>query len=143
MKHMYSAGIVTYIIQDNVIFYLLLHYTAGHWEFPKGTMEKGETKEDTAIRELEEETGLTAIIDEDFEESINYPFMTYDKEIVQKTVYFFTGRATSNKVKLSHEHSDYKWLPYKEALMQLTYANGKTLLKTAHKHIVSILKENI
>ena len=142
MKHMYSAGIVTYIIKDKTILYLLLHYTAGHWEFPKGTMESGETKEDTAIRELEEETGLTAIIDEDFEESISYPFMTYDKEIVQKTVYFFTGTATSNGVKLSHEHSDYKWLPYKEALMQLTYANGKTLLKKAHKHIMSILKEN-
>ncbi len=140
MRHMYSAGIVTYIIKDNTIFYLLLHYTAGHWEFPKGTMEPGETKEETAIRELEEETGLTAIIDEDFEASISYPFMTYDKEIVQKTVYFFTGKATSNQVKLSHEHSDYKWLPYNEALMQLTYTNGKTLLKKAHKHIVSIQK---
>lgn len=143
MKHMYSAGIITYTIEDNAILYLLLHYTAGHWEFPKGTMEPGETKEETAIRELEEETGLTAIIDEDFEESINYPFMTHDKELVHKTVYFFTGRATSTEVKLSHEHIDYKWLPYKEALTQLTYANGKTLLKKAHKHIVSIQKEDV
>ena len=50
MKNMYSAGIVTYTIKDGKPIYLLLHYTAGHWDFPKGTMETGETKEEKGFR---------------------------------------------------------------------------------------------
>lgn len=140
---MYSAGIITYLLQDETVLYLLLHYTAGHWEFPKGTMEKGETKQETALRELQEETGLTAIIDDGFYETISYTFITHDKQTVQKTVYFFTGRATTDTITLSHEHIDFKWLPYNEALAQLTYNNGKSLLKKAHKFIISNHERNL
>lgn len=137
---MYSAGIITYIIKNNTIFYLLLHYTAGHWEFPKGTMEPGETKQETAQRELYEETGLTASIDDNFEESIQYFFVTHDAQKVLKTVYFFTGKANTDVVTLSHEHIDFLWLPYEKALTQLTYDRSKPLLEKAHKHITQTKK---
>lgn len=137
MKHWYSAGIITYIIEKNEPFYLILHYTAGHWEFPKGTMDPGETKEETAHRELKEETGLTVILDDNFEESIEYIYTDHKEEKWFKTVYFFVGKANDNTVELSHEHIGFKWLPYDEALEQLTYDNGKTLLKKAHKHILT------
>jgi 8-oxo-dGTP pyrophosphatase MutT (NUDIX family) len=100
-------------------------------------MEQEETKEETAQRELEEETGLTAIIDENFEEAIQYIYTDHTIEKWLKTVYFFVGQATHKTVKLSHEHINYKWLPYNQALIQLTYDNGKRLLKKAHKHIIS------
>jgi len=140
---MYSAGIITYIIKNKEPLYLLLHYTAGHWEFPKGTMEPGENKQETANRELYEETGLTASIDDDFEESIQYFFVTHDKQKVLKTVYFFTGKANTDVVTLSHEHVDFIWLPYKEALNQLTYDRSKPLLKKAHKHIIFIQESTV
>ncbi|MDZ4384915.1 MAG: NUDIX domain-containing protein, partial [Candidatus Moranbacteria bacterium] len=38
--------------------FLLLHYPSGHWDFPKGHIESGETEEGTLRREVEEETGL-------------------------------------------------------------------------------------
>lgn len=136
MKHIESAGIVTYTIEDDSIAYLLLHYTAGHWDLPKGKMEPGETKQETALRELMEETGLTAELDDKFEETIGYIFTDHNKQLAQKTAYFFVGKATNTNVKLSHEHIGYKWLPYKEALEQLTYDNAKTLLKKAHKYII-------
>jgi len=137
MKQMYSAGIVTYFQDNDQPLYLLLHYTAGHWDFPKGTMEAGETKPETALRELYEETGLTADLDTRFEADCSYTFLMYDKSIVQKTVYFFTGRTGNQNVTLSHEHTDYKWLSYKETLEQLTYDHSKNILKKAHKYIVS------
>ena len=39
-------------------FYLLLHYQSGHWDFPKGGIEKGEKTEETVRREVREETGI-------------------------------------------------------------------------------------
>jgi 8-oxo-dGTP pyrophosphatase MutT (NUDIX family) len=160
MKHQYSAGIIVYNLlrsplilpvlhsfseggssskdenqakKNGIILYLLLKYGAGHWDFPKGKIEKEETKQEAALRELTEETNLTAHIDDTFEETIQYIFM-YEKETTQKTVYFFTGPATSTDVKLSHEHTDFAWLPYQDALNQLTYDNAKEILKKANKH---------
>src|SRR5579863_5026828 len=125
MKHLFSAGIIVYRIENEQIEYLLLQYEAGHWDFAKGKIEKGETKEEAALRELHEEASLSADIEPNFEETFSYIFHDYDKQLAQKTVYFFVGKATHHKVVLSHEHIDYKWLPYKDALEQLTYDNAK------------------
>jgi mutator protein MutT len=131
MKHQYSAGIIIYKKENNTILYLLLQYGAGHWDFPKGKIEAGETKQEAALRELKEETNLTAQIDNAFEETIQYIFM-YNHEKTTKTVYFFTGQALTTDVKLSHEHTDYAWLSYQNSLEQLTYDNAKEILKIAN-----------
>ena len=137
MKHVYSAGIIPYTTNNDQIEYLLLHYEAGHWDFPKGHIEPGESKQDAAQRELIEETGLTAQLDNKFEDSFSYIFRDHQKKLVQKTVYFFIGKAQNGPVQISYEHTDYQWLTYKQALEQLTYDNAKNLLKKAHKHIIS------
>jgi bis(5'-nucleosidyl)-tetraphosphatase len=137
MEHQYSAGIITYTINNDQIEYLLLHYSAGHWDFPKGHIEPGETQQEAAHRELKEETGLTAQLDDTFAESFSYIFRGPDKELIQKTVYFFIGKAHTGSVHLSYEHTDYQWLAYKEALEKLTYDNAKNILKKAHKHLLS------
>ena len=55
--------------------YLLLHYESGHWDFPKGKIEEGETPEQAALRELKEETGIEdAEILPGFTEGIKYFF---------------------------------------------------------------------
>lgn len=136
MKQLYSAGIITYTKEDHEILYLILQYGAGHWDFPKGKLEKGETKQEAALRELMEETGLTAQLDNNFEETFQYIFTDYDQQLAQKTVYFFVGKTQSKSVTLSHEHTDYKWLPYNDALEQLTYDNAKKLLEKAHQYIL-------
>ena len=143
MKQIYSAGIVTYVLRDNKPIYLLLHYQAGHWEFPKGTMEPGETKQETAMRELTEETGLIAILDDAFEESIQYIYTDYQGEKGLKTVTFFVGEATNTDVQLSHEHIDFAWLPYDQALDKITYERGREILKKAHLYICSYLRKNV
>jgi bis(5'-nucleosidyl)-tetraphosphatase len=141
MKHIYSAGVITYTIENDTVLYLLLHYSAGHWDLPKGKMEDGETKQEAALRELMEETGLTAELDNNFEETIGYIFTDYDKELAQKTAYFFVGKATNTNVTLSDEHIDYQWLPYKDTLEVLTYDNAKGLLKKANKYIINNYKK--
>ena len=56
-----SAGIVLFRKEGSKKLFLLLHYPSGHWDFVKGKMEQGESTHQTAIREAQEETGITDI----------------------------------------------------------------------------------
>lgn len=136
MKYENSAGIVVFYKDDDQIEYLLLHYAAGHWDFAKGHIEKGETAEQAAHRELFEEAGLTATLVPGFEDSFSY-WLTdrVTHERVHKTVVFFVGQITSKKVTLSDEHQGYKWLPYHEAMKYLTYGNARVLLEKVHQFL--------
>jgi 8-oxo-dGTP pyrophosphatase MutT (NUDIX family) len=122
-----SAGVV--LVKDGE--YLLLHYEAGHWDFPKGHLEKGETPEQAALRELNEETGITdAEILSGFAERIHY-FFKKEGKTVSKEVVFFVAKTKTSKVKLSFEHKGFAWLPFKEAVEKLTYDNAKDILRKA------------
>jgi bis(5'-nucleosidyl)-tetraphosphatase len=134
MKLQFSAGIITYIQHNHEIEYLLLHYPGGYWDLPKGKMEKGESKEETALRELHEETGLTADIKTGFEVALAYTFKQAG-ELVSKEVYFFVGQVHSKEIKLSYEHRGYVWLPYKKALKQLTFKNAQDALIKADEFL--------
>ena len=62
--------------------YLLLHYAAGHWDFPKGMLNKGEGSMAAALRELKEETSISkAKIMPGFKETIRF-FYTWEGEKV-------------------------------------------------------------
>ncbi len=136
MQRLFSAGIIIFYERAGKREYLLLHYAAGHWDLPKGKIEKGETKEQAALRELEEETGLAARILPGFEQTFGYWFKGYQEgELTHKTVYFFIGRTNKKKVALSHEHIGYTWLPYKQALKQLTYKNARETLQKAERFL--------
>lgn len=138
-----SAGVIIFKKSGDNIDYLLLHYESGHWDFPKGQVEEGETEEETARREAEEETGIKDLnFIEGFREWIKYFYRkTYglkDKEKapwVVKIVDFYLAETKTKEVNLSFEHKDYKWLPFEEALEQVTYKNAREILEKAHKYL--------
>ena len=126
-----SAGVVIFRKEDSKILFLLLHYPSGHWDFVKGKMEKGESANETAIRETKEETGITDItFIENFEEWIEYNFQ-YQGELVHKKVVFFLAETKTKEVKISHEHLDYAWKDYNESMEKTTFDNAKTVLTRA------------
>jgi len=126
-----SAGVV--IVNNGK--YLLLHYEAGHWDFPKGHIEAGETLKQAAIRELNEETGITDIeILPGFLDKIQYILRKKNK-LVQKEVAFFAAKTNEKEVKISDEHQDHVWLPFEDALEKLTYDNAKNILKKVHRFL--------
>lgn len=137
MQETFSAGLVIFKeLSPGQRTYLLLHYTSGHWDFPKGRIEKGESKLEAAMRELKEESGLTADLIPGFEQSFDYLFKAYDTgELTRKTVYFFIGRAHEGEVVLSHEHIGYVWFEYREAVKRVTYPNAKKLLKEVEEFL--------
>jgi bis(5'-nucleosidyl)-tetraphosphatase len=116
--------------------YLLLDY-GKHWEFPKGHVEAGEDVTDTALRELEEETGITdAALIPGFSHEIEYFFRDRRKRLVHKTVCFLLAQTKSADIRLSDEHVGFEFLPYGAALKRLTYANAKSILREAESFLV-------
>jgi len=127
MKEEVSAGVILFNKLDKK--FLLLNYPSKHWDFVKGKMEKGETPHETAIRETKEETGISDIeFLNGFEEEIEYYFYA-NKQEIHKKVIFFLGRTKTSDIILSHEHLNYIWLEYDNALEKTTYENAKNLLK--------------
>lgn len=113
--------------------FLLLNYPTGHWDFVKGKIEQGETLHQTAVRETKEETGISDLeFVEGFEEKINYNFQ-FEGELIQKEVVFFLGKTKTHTINVSHEHLDYTWLDYENALEKVTYQNAKNILSKANK----------
>lgn len=126
-----SAGVVLFRRENSKILFLLLNYPSGHWDFVKGKMEVDETTQQTAIRETQEETGITDIVFLDnFEEWIKYNFQ-YQGELVNKKVVFFLGETKTEQILISHEHLDYAWMEYEDAIKKTTFENAKSILTKA------------
>jgi 8-oxo-dGTP pyrophosphatase MutT (NUDIX family) len=125
-----SAGAVLFS-QDRTagkIEYLLLNYTAGHWDFPKGNIENGEDEIQTARREIQEETGIESVeFLKGFRSKIEYSYRR-NQRLIRKEVTFFVARTCIRDIKLSNEHNGYSWLGYDAALALITYGNAKKVL---------------
>ena len=115
---------------------LLLQYPQGHWSFPKGHIEQGETNHHaTASRELAEETGIVEIsIHEDCVNRTEYTFRRKGS-VVPKQVYWYIAETSELDVTLSHEHTNYLWLDFEEAEAQLTFEQEKDILRSAREHL--------
>ena len=132
-----SAGIVLFRNISNENEFLLLNYPQGHWDFIKGKMEKKETPRETALRETKEETGISDIeFIDGFEESVEYDFRFNDEDIHKKVIFFLAKTETLQTVSLSHEHNDYLWLGYNDALKKITFKNAKNILTKANKFLL-------
>jgi len=132
-----SAGAVVFRRGNHgeQIEYLLLLYPAGHWDFVKGNVEEGENDKDAVIRELKEETGIAdAEFVDGFHEDIKY-FYRRDGNLIRKEVVFFLAETAQREVKISFEHTDFRWLGFNEAYGMVTHKNAKEILKKAHELI--------
>ncbi len=130
-----SAGIVVFRRNGSEKEYLILKYGVRHWDFPKGHLEENENSLQAALRETYEETGLKVFLIEGFKDKISYIFRTNYSEgqVIYKEVDYFLGEVSIDKeVKLSHEHSKFKWENYDKAMQTLTYQNARTILTKAN-----------
>ncbi len=134
-----SAGAVVFRRSGKKNKYLLLHYESGHWDFPRGHIERGETEQVTAAREIEEETGIKKIIFiPGFRVSTSW---FYRKKIGKrmpmsnKTAVLYLAETKVHQVKISKEHIDYKWLDFDKAIETLTFDQSKKILKKADEFL--------
>ncbi len=139
--HEKSAGVVVYHRKGGAVKYLILHYKAGHWDFPKGHIERGESEEVAAEREVTEETGIKNLEFElGFKAGIHY-FFRKNRQVISKDVTFFMAGSAAKTVKLSFEHKGHSWLSYTKALNKLTYPTAKDILRKAHAFLKTRMKK--
>jgi bis(5'-nucleosidyl)-tetraphosphatase len=135
-----SFGIVPLLPQNGETLleslFLLVQHKAGHWSFPKGHAEIGETPVQAACREFEEETGITnyQLLDApSFTET--YSFVK-KQQPMEKIVTYFLATVPSPEVNVQAEEiRAYVWLPFPEALVRITYPQSQQLLKQIGEYL--------
>lgn len=130
--HNSSAGGI--ILKDDKVL-VITSPSRGTTEFPKGTIEPDEALEETAVREVEEETGYRARIVADLGGS-TYDFVSErDGRHYRKTVFYFLMELIDDNPPVANlqgeEDFEYHWLMVDEALEQLTFDDAKEMLRRA------------
>ncbi len=135
MKYEYSCGCVIFAADGGWKILLTQNLKGGHWSFPKGHIESGETQLQTAKREVLEETGLRVEPEQGFSATVKYS----PKPGCMKTVrYFATVVDIDSKLSLQPEEvSAARWLPLDDAGTALSYRNDRKVLQKAREFIES------
>lgn len=126
------GGIIFYKTRQNVKILLVKNNNGRYWSFPKGHIEDGETEQETAIREIKEETGLDVTLVSHFREISEYcPFGK-----IRKRVVFFLARAFTDNVHIQEEEIDsYIWVDLQQARKLCTYDNDLRIIEKAETTI--------
>jgi 8-oxo-dGTP diphosphatase len=144
MKIQFSAGGVVFRKTDDKTEILVAQHSQHHgWVFPKGLIGdhiERENKEETAIREVKEETGVDGKIIRGLN-PVTYWFMVPsqggsasggDGEKIRKTVYYYLMEFTGGDIaKHDHEMEAVVWLPIDKVEEKLTYKSDKIVWREA------------
>lgn len=130
-SHEYSAGAVLYTEDEGQRLYVLVTELSGNTGLPKGHVEAGESEEETALREIHEETGLHAAIQPGFGGEIVYP---QGRGMLKHFTYFL---ATYDPAAQPVSGMDVKALalPYEQALRKLSFADVRSILRKAENYL--------
>ncbi|NCB33715.1 MAG: NUDIX domain-containing protein [Erysipelotrichia bacterium] len=130
-----SCGAVVVKFEEHRLYTLVVRQNDGHWGFPKGHMENSETEQETALREVKEETGVEIEFIGGFREQTHY---SPRKEVYKDVSYFLARPVGGEEKKQKEEIKDMKWLPLVEAAALLTFDNDSSLLR----HVIRFIKDN-
>ena len=129
-----SCGAVVIGRGDGARRILLIQYYDGHWSFPKGRMEPGETERQTALREVREETGMSVELLPGFRAET----VSVKRSVGAKTV-FFLGKSVSGREHVQKsELAAQKWVSAQEAEKLVTYAEDRKILFQALAFLDSV-----
>ena len=141
MKYDDSCGAVVFTRQNDKILYVIIQSIEGYYGFPKGHIEGDETEEETALREIYEETGLKVDVIPDFrfvdEHSIP------GKLNVKKRIVYFVAEYSDQEISYQPEELlGALLMTYDEAMNAFQFENSRKILREANKFIMESGRQN-
>ena len=138
-----SCGGVVIFRGKILVLYKHFHNKYEGWVLPKGTMEEGESRVDTALREVYEESGVEASVMKYIGKS-QYTFAV-PEDIVSKEVHWYLMIADSYYSKPQKEEyfTDSGYYKYHEAYHLLKFPNEKQILEQAYNSYQELKKDNM
>ena len=140
-KREISAGGIVYKKENNLVFILMIQ-TSGKsaetkkaWTFPKGHIDGDEKPEETAVREVREETGITAKIVEKLG-SIKYTFLWEGENIFKIVTWYLMEYVSGDPSGHDYEVEEAKWIELSEVEPLLKYKTDKEIFEKAKKIII-------
>ncbi len=134
-----AFGVIPVFKEPGQTLFLLIQHNAGHWAFPKGHAEKGETEVETALRELAEEAGITDVeLDTSrvFQERYTKTWRGNARRLVVKTVRYYIGTVANQRVNIqAAEIQSHRWATADEARKMITYSESRKLLEEAARYL--------
>ena len=132
MKKEKSCGVIVYKYLNNNLYILLIKHNVGHWSYPKGHVEDGESEQETALRETKEETNIDVKLDSNFRVVTTYN-TTYN---TVKDVVYFAGMPINDEINPQEKEVDeVKWFKYEDCKNIITYENDYNLLLKLKKYL--------
>ena len=126
MKQERSCGaVISRETADGIQILLIRHQNGGHWAFPKGHVEGKETDEETARREIREETGLLAELDTGFQTVVTY---SPKPGVMKDVVYFAATVSGGTEQRQEAEVTDMRWASPEDAMALVTFENDRDVL---------------
>jgi 8-oxo-dGTP pyrophosphatase MutT (NUDIX family) len=137
-----SAGGVVFRRRDREPLFLLIRDSYRNWGFPKGHVEENEAPERAALREVQEETGVSDLTVRGRVDLIDWYFR-FRGRLVHKECEFFLLETTA--VKTSPQRAEgisaCRWVTYEEATTMIPYANARDVLRRARTMVLALLEE--
>lgn len=146
LEREFSAGGAVYRRTNGGIEWLVIQPAGtNRWQLPKGNIEEGESAQETAVREVAEETGVQARVIEKID-TVRY-FYVREGIRIAKSVAFFLMEYESGKAGVSkaseHEISAVEFMPTNEAIACLTFKDDKAVIGKAEKRLGMGVQANL
>lgn len=132
MKDEKSCGAVVFTREYGSIRYVVIRAKSGACGFPKGHVEGAETEQETALREIREETGLSVRLLDGFREEDRYRFLCDGESIRKQVVYFLAEYSGQTPTPQEEELAGLRLLDYDRALAALSFESARQVLRKAH-----------
>ncbi|MCC5831445.1 MAG: NUDIX domain-containing protein [Chlamydiales bacterium] len=114
---------------------LLVKHRKGHWAFPKGHLEKGESPCEAAARELCEETALNVAYFLAIEDLREYYVYELQGRLIEKSVTYFAAEVKGEVEIQAEEIEDFRWASLAEARRLATFPETKALCSRVEKQL--------
>ncbi|XZO03433.1 MAG: bis(5'-nucleosyl)-tetraphosphatase [Microcoleus sp.] len=145
-----AFGIVPVFVNATDTLFLLIQHQAGHWAFPKGHADPGESALETAKRELEEETGIRdyevleepsfveyySFVQEYAPSSVKHYSSAKEGEVIEKSVTYFVAFVNLMDVVLQVEEvQNSAWSSFEEAINLITFDGNRQVLREVKAYL--------